>query len=516
MASLITQPILDYSNRDFNSLRLRLQGLARSVVPAWTDFNAANYGNFLLEAMAYVGDNLAFYLDAQAREMFWPTMTRRISAVRAGRLINFTLTGASQSTGTVRITIPTIRASNVVINPGTPIKSLDPVNPLPFQTTNTTQVFIPAGQLFLDVPVEQTQSVTGEVFTSTNAPNQEFILSQVPFLEGSLTVSATDGTYTQIDSFINVTAHDPRKFVVLVDQNDRARLRFGNGTLGKIPQGTITCSYKTTQGAAGNVDTGMLGNLQQPLVDQLGGAVNGVVVTNLIPCAGGTNRMSVSEARSLGPASLRTLTRSVSINDFETNALSVAGIARALMLTSNQDPSVQENTGTLLLIGFGPLLPSGNFTAATPTQTMISNVQQAFVAKPPTTTFALNVAAAPFIKINVSTRIYLDKGANTAAVKTDIINALNDFFCVALSDGTPNTAVDFGANLTNAEGIAVGEIAWSNIMSAILAVPGIRKIDEGATGLLLNGLRASVTIGLRQFPQVGTVTIVDADTGLTL
>lgn len=516
MASLITQPVLDYSNRDFASLRLRLQGLARSVFPAWTDFNTANYGNFILEAMAFVGDNLSFYLDAQAREMFWPTLTRRLSAVRSGRLINFTLTGSSPSVGSVRITIPTVRSSNVIINSGTVIRSLDPVNPLSFQTTNATQAFIPAGQLFTDVPVEQTQSVNGEVFTSTNAPNQEFSLSQTPFLENSLTVTATDGEYTQIDSFINVTSDDQRKFVVLVDQNDRARLRFGNGTLGKIPQGTITCNYKITQGANGNIDAGMLGNLQQVLVDQLGGTVNGVVITNAEPCSGGTNRMSVAEARALGPASLRALTRSVSVTDFETNALSVAGVARALMLTSNQDPSVQENTGTLLLIAFGPLLPSGNFTAAIPTQTMINNVQAAFIEKPATTTFALNIAAAPFKTISVSTRIYLDKGANTTIVKTDIINVLNDFFCVALADGTPNTAVDFGANLTNSEGIAVGEIAWSNVMSAILTVAGIRKIDEGPTGLLLNGLRASVTIGLRQFPQLGTITIVDADTGLTL
>lgn len=514
--SLIPQPTLDYSNRDFASLRLRLQGLARSVFPDWTDFNAANYGNLLLEMMAYVGDNLAFYQDAQAREMFWPTLTRRISAVRQGRLINFVLAGASQATGSVRITISSVRTANVIINPGTTIKSLDPVNPLPFQTTNVSPVFIPAGQLFIDVPVEQTQTVSGEVFTSTNAPNQEFTLAQTPFLDNSLTVSATDGAYTEIDSFVNVTADNPRVFVVLIDQNDRARLRFGNGTLGKIPQGTISCSYKTTKGTAGNVDTGMLGILQQGLVDQSSVAVNGVTVTNLLPCSGGTDRMSVAQARSLGPASLRSLTRSVSIADFETNALSVTGIARALMLTSNQDPGIAENTGVLLLIAFGPLLDSGNFSAALPTQTMINNVNAAFVAKPPTTTFALSVQAAPFINVNVSVRVYLDKGANTATVKADIIDALKDFFCVALPDGTPNDAVDFGANLTNSEGIAVGEIAWSNVMSAILSVGGIRKIDEGATGLLLNGLRASVTIGLRQFPQVGTITIVDADTGLTL
>jgi hypothetical protein len=513
---IIPQPTLDYSQRDFNSLRLRLQGLARSVFPAWTDFNTANYGNLLLEMMAYVGDNLSFYLDAQAREMFWPTLTRRLSAVRQGRLINFKLTGAAQSTGIVRISIPSTRTTNVLVNPGTIIRSLDPVNPLLFQTTNGTVAQIPAGQLFVDVAAEQTQSVVGEVYTSTGAPNQEFVLSQTPFLEGSLTITATDGTYTEIDSFVEVTESNPRVFVVLVDQNDRARVRFGNGTLGKIPVGTISFNYKTTQGSGGNINTGMLGTLQTPIVDSISQSVNGVSVTNLGPFSGGADRMTVAQARALGPASLRALTRSVSNPDFETHALEVPGIARALMLTSNQDISIPENSGVLLLIAFGPLLASGNYAAALPTQPMINSVKQKFIDKPPTTTFSLSVQAAPFKAIDVSTRVYLEKGAVTTTVKAGILSALADLFSVALSNGVPNTAVDFGANLTNSEGIAVGEIAWSGVMNAILDVDGIRKVDEGPTGLLLNGLRQSITIGLRQFPQLGKVTIIDADTGVTL
>ena len=63
--SLIT-PSLDYTDRDFYSLRLRLQGLIRSVFPDWTDFNTATFGNILLELYAFVGDTLHFYQDGQA------------------------------------------------------------------------------------------------------------------------------------------------------------------------------------------------------------------------------------------------------------------------------------------------------------------------------------------------------------------------------------------------------------------------------------------------------------------
>lgn len=515
--SLLSTPILDYSDRDFASLRLRLQGLARSVFPEWTDFNVANYGNLLLELMAFVGDNIGFYQDAQAREMFWPTLARRISAVRQGRLINFTLTGAAQATGSVRFTIPAVVANRVVINPGTVIRSLDPIAPQLVQTTNATQAFIAIGQTFADVLCEQTESVLGEIFQSTGAPNQEFVLSRIPYLDNSLTVTATDGDYTQIDSFLNITDNNQRRFVVVVDENDRARLRFGNGTLGKIPVGGISANYKLTNGAKGNISAGALGTVLDSITDELGNPINGIVVTNPAALTGGTNRMSVAQARALAPASLRALTRTVSAADFETHALEVNGIARALMLTSNEDATIQENHGVLLLIAFGQqLVSSGNFQAATPSQTMIANVQQKFVDKPPTITFALDIQAAPFININISARLYLKKGAIPATIKTNVTNALKDYFCVAFSDGSSNINVDFGAKLVNEEGIPIAEIAWGDIFDVVSSVDGVRKVDEGATGLLLNNLRQSVTIGLRQFPQLGILTLYNAETGLAI
>ena len=71
----IVQPSLDYSDRDFSSLKLRLQDLIQSVFPDWTDFNTANFGIILLEMFCYVGDTLHFYQDTQAGEAFWPTLT---------------------------------------------------------------------------------------------------------------------------------------------------------------------------------------------------------------------------------------------------------------------------------------------------------------------------------------------------------------------------------------------------------------------------------------------------------
>lgn len=81
LRSRITMGLLvqatDYTDKDFDSLRLRLQSLVRSVFPAWSDFNVADFGNILLELYAFAGDALTFYQDNQARESRLLTATQR-------------------------------------------------------------------------------------------------------------------------------------------------------------------------------------------------------------------------------------------------------------------------------------------------------------------------------------------------------------------------------------------------------------------------------------------------------
>jgi hypothetical protein len=58
-----------------------------------------------------------------------------------------------------------------------------------------------------------------------------------------------------------------------------------------------------------------------------------------VAASGGADRQTVASAKLLAPESLRTVTRTVTREDFEINARRVSGVARALMLTSNEDLS---------------------------------------------------------------------------------------------------------------------------------------------------------------------------------
>ncbi len=510
--STVPQPTLDFSDRDFDSIKLRLQGLIRSTFPDWTDFNVASFGNILLELFAYVGDGLHFYIDAAARNAFWPTVENRVQAIRIGRIFDFRLTGAAAATSPVDFTLPSTTSVGVTIPAGTRLRTKNPENPIPFRTT--AELIIAIGQSAVSGSAEQAEP-RSDIFNSNGAPNQEFTLTQVPFLDGSGSATFADGVYTEVTSFLGAEATD-RVFVILVDQFDQARIRFGNGANGSIPQGTGTVNYKTGGGLAGNVEANQITIIEDVIPDG-GGNPAPLSVNNPLPATAGLDRQTIEQARALAPAGLRTLTRTVTKDDFENGALSVAGVARALMATSNESAAIQENEGTLFVVAQGAELASGRIVPGTPSQALLDAVLVAVVTtKPHTLTFLPTAAAATFTTINVSTRIFLALGASSVAVAAAVLENLRDFFAVLLEDGTLNPAVDFGANIKDNAGTIVAEVAWSDVFNAIRDTTGVRAVDPGPVGLLLNSLRDDVAVGALKFPLLGTVAIIDADTGSTL
>jgi len=510
--SILPRPEFDYTSRDFDAIRFRLQGLIRSVFPDWTDFNVSNFGNLLLELDAYAGDTKHFYIDGAARQAFWPTVDQRVSAIRLGRQTGFALPGATAATVDLTFSLPSAAAVAVPILQGTRCKTKDPANPISFQTLAADVIAI--GQTSITIPAEQSIPAQ-ELFNSSGAPNQEFTLSQTPFLDDSAVVTAVNGDYTEVDSFLGA-GPTSRVFVVLVDQFDQARLRFGTGTNGAIPQGAVVVDYKTGGGSNGNVDIDQIQVLDTTIIDS-NGDVAPISVTNLVKASGGGPRMTVKAARVAAPAARRVLTRCVTKDDFETKAQEVPGVARALMATSNESPAVQENTGLLYIIAKGASLPSGRILGATPSQALLDEVlEQVTVNFPQTLTFLVTPMVATYTTINVSTRVYLATGSSPAVVGPLIASNLRDFFAVLDEDGLLNTTVDFGANLKDTEGVVIAELAWSDIFNVIRDTAGVRKVDEGPVGLLLNSLRQSVVIGALNFPQLGTISITNAATGLPM
>ncbi len=199
-------------------------------------------------------------------------------------------------------------------------------------------------------------------------------------------LAAANGNYVRVDSFLGQTAA-ARVFVVLVDHFERVHVRFGNGVNGEIPQGEINFAYKVGGGLNGNVEAGRITVLEDQLFfDDATPAV--VSVTNELAASGGADRMTLAEAKSEAPASLRTLTRTVTREDFQTTAESVPGVARALMATANEYAGIDENYGRIYVVAQGAKLDSGRIAPATPSSSILALVDSAVrTDKPQTITF---------------------------------------------------------------------------------------------------------------------------------
>ncbi len=64
--------LVNYTNRDFNSIKRDLEEHARRYYPdTYKDFSENSFGSYILDTVSYVGDMLSFYLDYQVNESFW-------------------------------------------------------------------------------------------------------------------------------------------------------------------------------------------------------------------------------------------------------------------------------------------------------------------------------------------------------------------------------------------------------------------------------------------------------------
>jgi hypothetical protein len=496
-------PNTDYTDKDFDALLPRLRSLIDSAFSDWTEEERANFGNILVELYAFVGDILTKYQDNQAAEAFIGRVTQRKNILALCKLIGFTARGNTAASADVVFTLATALAGDVSIPARTRVKTENVNDPVVYETT--AAVTIPAGSTGPQTVTAENAELREELFSSTGLPNQEVKLTGTPFLDGSLELTAANGSYEVVENLLDSTSTD-RHVVVVVDQNDRAQLRFGNGVAGAIPAGTITARYKVGGGAAGRVEANKLRKVEGSFADTFGNAAQ-LSVNNPSASSVALDRQSVEEIRLLAPQTLRVLERTVSREDFEINAKRVAGVARALMLTSDQDDSVEENTGILFVVPEGGGAPTTDLKAA-----VLEMVTETY---PCTLTFSVTVQDPVYLTVNIEAVVHLRQGYSGATVKAAIEDRLARAFAIspAEEDVDLTVGIDFGYNIRDEDGIPAGAIAWSDVFNVIRDTTGVRKVDGGPAGLLLNGVREDLEIGTYEFPILGTVTIIDGSTG---
>ncbi len=525
----------DYTDKDFESARRRLFALIASVFPTWTDTAVANFGNILLEMFAWCMDVLGFYQDNQAIESRITTARQRKNLLALAKLVNYEPATAVPAQCLVKFTCspPPPDGDNVVLgedkNPFPIVVKTGDSDEVKFELQSSITLTNAAPSYW--GTVENSESHI-ELFTGLGLMGQELTLARTPYLNGTAIVTADNGGYTEVASFINSTPTD-RHYTVQTNNLDAATIRFGTMVSGQLPAGTISVAYKTGGGSKGNQESQAINTIEGSFQTESGLPVTLTVLNDGEIAAGGAERETEAQIRQNAPLSLRVLTRAVCREDFEilATAPSVGGMARALMLSSSEDSDVPANTGHFYII---PSVERGQ-TVSFPTPAKMDEVYRKIRSDFPwPTSFAVVMRVPTFVDIAVSALVYLRKGYSAAdpAVRKQIQAAFYDYFSLINVDGTVNTRVNFGYYYGSDAADGAKVVPLSDLQNILRDCPAIQRLGvaeadftvaaatDSNTGVsevrLAAGSHADIPIFKHEFPRFGSFALVDGASGATI
>lgn len=488
---------LDYTDKDFASLRTRLFALIASVFPDWTDREVSNFGNILVELFAFTGDVLTFYQDNQAKESRLSDAVVRSNVLALAKMLNYVPKNNAAASAEVLVTLNTVPVNDVFLPAGTRYRTPASAGSLIFEQVFSS--FIGAGQ---DPPqvisTVVNRQLVEETFYSNNLPNQRFVLSSTPFVDNLIVITALNGDYTQVDNFLGSLANS-RDFLISFDDVGRAIITFGDGVNGEIPAGNIDVSYAKGGGSNGNVDANTITIIDSTLTDVQGNTLV-ATATNPTAASGGADRETTAAIKQNAPPSTKVTDRTVALDDYEIGAEGVVGVARALMVTSDQVVGIAENRGFLYVVPEGGGLPTEALKQAV--------LEELTVTRPNTITFNLNVVDPQYLGVDISVTAYFASGQNPRVVATALLSAYSSYFSISNADGTKNELVKFGLKYGDDT-----KLPLSDLFCVAEATTGVRKIGARDVDFTINGAHEDLALTYAQFPFLNSLIVRNGETG---
>ncbi len=330
MAGPVIEERLSYTNRDYDTILAEIETLIRQTRPElWSDFFESNLGTALIQMNALVGDLLSYGQDALGAEIFLSTCRRYESALRFCRSVGYVPRSASPAEVTVQaVNFPdAITAQGGTVPAGSVIQNGDG-----FSYELLADAVIPAGSTFSSLSLSEGQSWE-ESFDPSVDPSQSVSTSRGIVAESSWAVYVgavtASNRWTEVDNVAFETSAT-ETYETSFDGDGKLIVKFGDGTAGKIPDDTITATYRTTNGAAGNSPVASIRGAMT--VNLTGGGTVSVTYENTQSAAsGGEDRETLAELRVNVPAYIVSQDKLITYQDYETNVPAIPGVALAFV-----------------------------------------------------------------------------------------------------------------------------------------------------------------------------------------
>ncbi|NEP19054.1 MAG: putative baseplate assembly protein, partial [Leptolyngbya sp. SIO4C1] len=277
--------------------------------------------------------------------------------------------------------------------------------------------------------------------------------------ENSLQIRVNDVLWEEARSLYELTAED-QQYIVRIDDDGTPHIIFGDGDHGaRLPSGreNVQAVYRSGIGLAGNLGAERLTILKtRPL---------GISeVTNPVVASGGAAPEAREDATEKAPASVRTLDRIVSLQDFEDFSRAFAGIGKA--------QAVALGNGTAQIVHITIAATNGDLVA--PTSALYTSLVQAIDAARDAVQ-QVEVSSYLPLLFNVEAKIRLDARYLVEKAEAEINQLLQTQFAfINRSFGQPVTAAE--------------------VITAIQSVAGVIAVDLDALYRLGTSKRLSQTL----------------------
>lgn len=347
----VTPLSIDYTNRDFYSLREELIARVKERIPEWYGTDPSDFGVALVEAFAYMGDVISYYTDRVAHESNILTASQRASIINLAKTYGYNPAGYQAAT--CSLTFTNSSGAAVVLPAKTQVfgKIIDGDVVRQIIFTTSAELSVPAGS---NASVSSTHGyyvssksgneatgagdIAGELIgTGTGAPSQEYVLSENSVVDGTIRVFVQNGdSYGEWQYVLHLSDYGPSDavFTTTTDADNYVSVVFGDGVSGAIPPlyAAIKADYVVGGGIVGNVPANTLTSLYAipgKTLEEVSIIDTVINVTNGAPATGGVNPDDLDTIKALASQSFSSSQRAVTLNDYTSLALQLPLVGKA-------------------------------------------------------------------------------------------------------------------------------------------------------------------------------------------
>lgn len=317
---------LKYVDRSYQQIKAAVLARLPIELPEVTDHTESNLLVKMIDVWSGITEMISFYVDNMARETFLMTARRYASFVKIAHIRDYRIKSKVAASADLLFTISATHTSIVNIPAGTVVTNVDGMT---FETLLDGD--IPVGETEVTIGAKQYSGSQTDVNigTSTGADNQSFEINDAAVADGTEMVKINSIFWTRKDTLAYSYSTD-QQFVKTVSTNKLPLVRFGDNFNGIVPPGSqdILVTYKTTEGAAGNLGANSL-----TVISTMPSLPVGITLTVNNPerASGGEDLETLEMLRYRIPRDTRSNKRAITKLDFQDIAEIVGGVASAFV-----------------------------------------------------------------------------------------------------------------------------------------------------------------------------------------